>query len=145
MGFFSGLEISGSGLTAQRIRMNATSSNIANAKTTKTAQGGPYQKLIPILNSGEVSPPDETAFNDSFSKELQKVNVNQIQKDQKPPLLVHDPNHPDADVNGYVAYPDINVVEEMSDMITASRSYEANATAFENLKSMAQRALSIGR
>lgn len=139
MSFLKGFETSASGLHAQRTRMNVTSSNLANAETTRTAEGGPYIRKQAILEARPLE------FGAALGEAVQAVRVRGVEDDQvRPTHFVYDPGHPDARPDGYVEMPNVNVVEEMTDMITASRSYEANATAFETLKRMAMRALSIG-
>lgn len=133
--FFASMEVSASGLSAERTRMNVAASNLANAQTTQTAQGGPYQRRDVILQS--------TTMADSPA--VHGVQVSQIAQDAAPPRLEYDPGHPQADARGYVAYPNINPVEEMVDMITASRAYEAGITAMSTAVNMAERALGIGR
>jgi flagellar basal-body rod protein FlgC len=165
IGMFSGLDISASGLRAQRIMQNTISSNLANIETTRTQSGGPYRRQFPVFsadsdqsdvkivnqqvklqgvttNENHVAipplrfPRDEKFFGNG-------VNVDEIREDSRPPKMVYDPAHPDADANGYVAMPNINVVEEMTNMISATRAYEANVTAFNATKSMLQQALQI--
>ncbi|MBN1758128.1 MAG: flagellar basal body rod protein FlgC [Chitinispirillaceae bacterium] len=164
-GIFSGLEISASGMRAQRIRQNAISSNLANAETSRTADGGPYRRQfvvftadsdrrdVRLLNkvralggtqteNGHLPippanfPRDERFFGNG-------VSVAEIREDSRPPKMVYDPVHPDADENGYVAMPNVNIIEEMTDMIAATRAYEANVTAFNATKSMAMQALQL--
>jgi flagellar basal-body rod protein FlgC len=132
--FFSAMETSASGLTAQRTRMNVASSNLANVSTTRTASGGPYQRKDVILAATPGEPGTATAG----------VEVQAIQQDTAPPRMEYDPGHPDANAQGYVAYPNVNMVEEMVDMITASRAYEAGVTALDTAVSLAERAISIG-
>lgn len=140
MSFLNGFETSASGLHAQRTRMNVTSSNLANAETTRTAEGGPYIRKQAVLEARPVG-----NFDATLNEAVQAVRVRAVEDDQvRPTRFVYDPGHPDAREDGYVEMPNVNVVEEMTDMITASRSYEANATAFETLKRMAMRALNIG-
>ena len=145
MDFSKGLRVSSSGLTANRMRMNTISSNIANINTTRTPEGGPYRRkdivfeaLPEAKNFGEVitSKPD---------KNIQRVQVTDVLVDRKAPLLKYEPDHPDADANGYVAYPNINLMEEMTNMIQATRAYEANVSAMQASKDMALTALEIGR
>lgn len=120
--------------------MNVISSNLANAETTRTAEGGPYRRKQVILRAQS-----SQGFEQHMDTAVQGVSVEGIQADTTSPTQrVYDPGHPDSDGAGYVELPNVNVLEEMVDMITASRSYEANATAFDTLKSMAQRALQIG-
>jgi flagellar basal-body rod protein FlgC len=142
LGAFSALEVAASGLSAERTRMNTIASNLANARTTRTAEGGPYKRLDPVFQAkqlgGEaVGGPNESA--------VSLVTVPRIQEDTRDPQLVYEPGHPDADTKGYVRYPNVNVVEEMVNMITASRAYEAGVTSVESIKAMAKSALGIGR
>lgn len=145
MDFFSSMDISASALSAERTRMNLISSNLANANSTRTAEGGPYRRKDAVFTATPLDPPG------SFSAALGKasaargVEVTRIQEDPRPPRLQYEPNNPDADPQGYVAYPNVNVVEEMADMITASRSYEANVTAANAAKAMALKTLELGR
>lgn len=123
-----------SGLSAQRTRMEVASSNLANAHTTRGADGGPYQRRDVVLASrteGEAG--------------VAGVEVAEVRPDGSEPRKEYDPGHPDADANGYVAYPNISVIEEMVDMITASRAYDAGVTAMKTASAMADRALGIGR
>jgi len=145
MDLLTSLRISASGLAANRKRMDAISSNIANAQTTRTAEGGPYRKKEVVFGSE----PARDSFADILEGELdenaQSVHATSVISTDKPPILKYEPNHPDANEQGYVAYPNINVMEEMANMISASRSYEANITAINTTKSMALKALEIGR
>ena len=150
MGMFSSFNINASGLTAQRLRMDVISENVANANTTRTEDGTPYRrKVVTFAQKG-----DQT----SFSKVLgnvrngyngytgQGVKVDGIYEDYSSEMnLVYDPSHPDADENGYVAYPNVNIVTEMTNLIDASRSYEANSTAFSASKSMALKGLQLSQ
>lgn len=139
--FFTAMEVSASGLSAQRTRMNVASSNLANAQTTQGADGGPYRRRDVVMGSTEVPEAKGT----QFEQFVRGVAVTQISEDQKPPRLEYDPGHPHANAEGYVAYPNINPVEEMVDMITASRAYEAGITTMSTAVNMAERALGIGR
>lgn len=145
MDFLTGLKISSSALKAQRTRMGAISSNIANAQTTRTPEGGPYRKKDVVFGSE----PARESFADILEGEMdqygQKVHATEVISSNSPPILKYEPDHPDANEQGYVAYPNINVMKEMSDMISASRNYEANINAFNTTKSMAIKALDIGR
>jgi flagellar basal-body rod protein FlgC len=143
MDFFAALDIAASGLTAQRVRMNTVSSNLANAQTTRSAEGGPYRRLDPIFAARALPVGFGAALKVALGREMQAVEVQGIARDPRPPRLVYDPKHPDADPRGYVQLPNVNVVEEMVNMMTASRTYEANLLAVQTLKGMAQRALSI--
>ncbi|HLD99632.1 MAG: flagellar basal body rod protein FlgC [Bdellovibrionales bacterium RIFOXYC1_FULL_54_43] len=145
MDFFSSMRVSASGLDAQTKRMNTISSNIANAETTRTEAGGPYKRRDPLL----AAQTDRESFGEILQNQLdeniQGVQVEEIVEDQRPPRMVYKPDHPDANADGYVAMPNVNTVEEMANMITAQRSYDANVTAMNAAKAMAQKALEIGR
>jgi flagellar basal-body rod protein FlgC len=139
-GVFSAMEVAASGLTAERGRMNIIASNLANAQTTKGADGKPYHRLDPVFQSQSVSP-------DSFDPILRSVNevkLSGVRQDTTPGQMVYDPGHPDANPQGYVEYPNVNVVTEMVNLMTASRAYEAGVTSIESLKSMAKTAIKIG-
>ncbi len=143
MDFLTSMKISASGLAANRKRMGAISSNIANAQTTRTAEGGPYRPKEVSFGSE----PARNNFADVLDGEMtgQTVHATEVISTNKPPILKYEPNHPDANKDGYVAYPDINTMTEMANMISASRAYEANMSAFNTSKSMAQKALELGR
>ncbi|MBX3155943.1 MAG: flagellar basal body rod protein FlgC [Deltaproteobacteria bacterium] len=141
MDFFTAMEVSASGLAAERTRMNVAASNLANAQTTQTAGGGPYKRRDVVLSSADVP----GAMGTQFAQAVRGVNVAQITQDNAAPRLEYDPGHPQANAQGYVAYPNINPVEEMVDMITASRAYEAGITTMSTAVHMAERALGIGR
>jgi flagellar basal-body rod protein FlgC len=157
----SAIDISASGLQSQRIRMNSIASNVANINTTRTQEGGPYRRQITVLSSLK----GRQAFNEYFDEARMKLHTTdkahlnplkgeegkldvlgvqaEIQLDTASPKMVFDPTHPDADPSGYVAMPNINIVSEMVNMISASRSYEANVTAISAVKSMARKAMDI--
>jgi len=159
--FMDAIDISASGLRAQRIRMNAIASNVANINTTRTKEGGPYRRQIAVLSSKEA----HTCFRDLLGDEKLKLATTkpchlqpqkgegelrkhtgveaEIVLDDGPPKMVFDPGHPDANESGYVAMPNIDIVTEMVNMISASRSYEANVTAINAVKAMARRAMDI--
>lgn len=144
--FLTGMRISSSGMAAQRMRMNTIASNIANINTTQTPEGGPYRRKDVVFESM----PDAKNFGEIISStdpagSFQRVQVTDIISDRKAPLLKYEPDHPDANADGYVAYPNINLMEEMTNMIQASRSYEANVSAIQASKDMALSALEIGR
>lgn len=145
MDLLTSLKISSSGLAANRKRMAAISSNIANAQTTRTAEGGPYRPKEVAFGAE----PARENFADILEGELgenaQEVHATEVVSSNRPPILKYEPNHPDADERGYVAYPDINVMKEMANMIEASRSYEANISALNTTKNMALKALEIGK
>ena len=144
MNFFTALDIGASGLKAQREYLNVVSMNMANARTTRTAEGGPYRRKSVSMESSPVLSPFETAMDQQLNQQLRGVTVRGIVSDTRPFKEVYEPNHPDANDKGIVKYPDINVVEEMVNMITISRSYEANAQAVDSAKKMFNRALRIG-
>ncbi len=151
MGMFTEFNIASTGLTAQRLRMDLISSNIANATTTRTPEGGPYVRKRAIFAPVNIRPfyksPLTPGRIDHGSG--QGVRIVKIENDQKPFRLVYDPSHPDAiktgDKTGYVEMPNVDVVTEMVDLISASRSYEANVMMINNSKSMFSKALEIGR
>lgn len=145
MDFFSAMQISSSALSAERTRMNLISSNIANANSTKTADGGPYKRKDAIFAASPAAEKFQAAM-DRMRRggSPAGVQVTQIIEDQNPPRLQYDPTHPDANPQGYVALPNVNVVEEMADMIAATRAYEANVTAVQAAKSMALKTLELG-
>lgn len=142
IGVFSALEVAASGLSAERTRMNTIASNLANARTTRTEQGGPYRRLDPVFAALSVEP---NAPAGDVGRAVQTVQVQRIAEDQRPGQLVYQPGHPDANAQGYVEYPNVNAVEEMVNMITASRAYEAGVTSIETIKQMANSAIDIGR
>ncbi|NTV49013.1 MAG: flagellar basal body rod protein FlgC [Geobacteraceae bacterium] len=145
MDFFSSMNVSSSALSAGRTRMNLISSNLANANATRTPEGGPYKRKDAVFAATPVENPFSRALDGATGKQVRKVEVSEIVEDQNPPRLQYDPNHPDANPQGYVAMPNVNVVEEMADMIGATRAYEANVTAVQAAKSMAMKTLEIGR
>ena len=144
--FLSGFRIGSSGMAAQRARMNSISSNLANINTTQTPEGGPYRRKDVVFEAI----PDTKNFGDILNVDDPKADFNRVQVtdvvyDKKAPLLKYEPNHPDANDEGYVAYPNINMMEEMTNMLQATRSYEANVQAIQATKDMALSALEIGR
>lgn len=146
MDFFSSMDISSSALTAERTRMNTISSNLANANSTRTSEGGPYKRKDTVFASTPQVPGSfKSALQGASQKTSMGVEVVQILEDQRPPRMQYDPSHPDANPEGYVAYPNVNVVEEMADMIAATRAYEANVTAVQAAKSMAMKTLEISK
>lgn len=145
MDFFSSMRVSASGLDAQMKRMNTISSNIANAETTRTPEGGPYRRKDPVIAAQTDRESFGEILQNKLDEDIQGVQVQAITEDTRPPRLVYNPNHPDANAEGYVAMPHVNPVEEMANMISAQRSYEANVSALNSAKSMAQKALEIGR
>ncbi|WP_449242032.1 flagellar basal body rod protein FlgC [Desulfovibrio sp.] len=145
MDFMTALDVAATGMKAQRDYMNVISMNMANAKTTRTADGGPYRRKSVSFESAPILSPFDEAMHDQLNRDLQGVTVRGIVNDTRPFKYVYEPGHPDANQQGYVAYPDINVVEEMTNMITAMRSYEANAQSIQDVKTMFNKALAIGR
>ncbi len=144
MDMLTGLRIGSSGMTAQRMRMNTISSNIANVNTTRAPEGGAYRRKDVVLEAM----PDAKSFNEILSNEQEKFNrvqVTDIVSDTQAPILRYEPSHPDANPEGFVAYPNINLMEEMANMIQATRAYEANVSAVQAVKGMANSALEIGR
>ncbi|MBC7105908.1 MAG: flagellar basal body rod protein FlgC [Firmicutes bacterium] len=135
------LEVSGSALTANRLWLDLIAGNVANMTTTRTPEGGPYRRRVPVFAVRL----KEARFGAVLRREEAGVAVTAVLADPSPPRLVFDPSHPDADPRGYVAYPNINIVNEMVDMMAAARAYEASATVLEAAKGMALRALEIGR
>ncbi|MGI9658781.1 MAG: flagellar basal body rod protein FlgC [Gaiellaceae bacterium] len=136
MGMFDAFRISASGMTAERLRMDVVAENLANANTTRGADGGPYQRKDVVLRESQ---------NSSFADVLSGVEVAEIRADSSPPRQVYDPGHPDADARGFVSLPNVNSVTEMVDLITASRGYEANVQAMNAAKQMFSRTLEILR
>jgi len=145
MDFFSSMRVSASGLDAQMKRMNTISSNLANAETTRSADGGPYKRKDPVF----AAQTDRESFGEILQNQLdenvQGVQVTEVHEDTRAPRMVYNPSHPDANAEGYVAMPNVNTVEEMANMISAQRSYEANVSAMAAAKAMAAKALEIGR
>ncbi|EOG4217252.1 flagellar basal body rod protein FlgC [Campylobacter jejuni] len=163
MAYLSDFDISGYGLSAQRFRMNVISSNIANASTTRTAEGGPYRRREVIFKATDFDKllneqinkdnnflKYENPLNDPSSPEeakpaIQSVVVDKVVRDDKDFRMKYDPSHPDANAEGYVAYPNVNPVIEMADLIEATRAYQANVSAFTSAKTIAQSAIDLLR
>lgn len=144
MSIFSALRISSSGLTAERLRMDVIADNIANAETTRTDDGGPY--IRKIVTFKENLDKELNTASGRYEKKQIGVVVDSISKDEISPLnRVYNPSHPDADADGYVTMPNVNILNEMIDLISASRAFEANVTAVNAEKQMAMKALEIGR
>lgn len=145
MSMFSSFNINASGLTAQRYRMDIISENVANANTTRTEDGTPYRRKVVTFSEKETQTPFSRVLNKATDNYSGKgVKVSGVYEDTwTEGKMVYDPSHPDADENGYVTYPNVNIVQEMTDLIDASRSYEANATAFSASKSMALKGLEM--
>jgi len=146
MGVFDSFNINASGLTAQRYRMDVISENVANANTTRTEDGTPYKrKIVTFEEKNGGTPNFSTVFGRCTDRYRSKgVKVSGTYEDSSEGSMVYDPSHPDADENGYVTYPNVNIITEMTNLIDASRSYEANATAFDASKKIAQQGLTMG-
>jgi len=140
-GVFSALEVAASGLSAERDRMNIIASNLANAKTTKGADGEPYKRVDPVFEARPLRP----GAMDAVLRSVMKVEMSEVREDPNPGQLTYDPDHPDANEEGYVEYPNVNVVTEMVNLMTASRAYEAGVATIESIKGMARSALKIGQ
>lgn len=147
MNIHDSLKLSATGLSAERLRMDVISANIANANSTRSEKGGPYRRQVTLLAPGE----EKSSFQkileakDKPEANLTGVRVVGIVEDPSPPKTVYDPSHPDANKDGYVSYPNVDVMKEMIELITASRAYEANVTALNSSKSMFLKTLEIGR
>ena len=148
MSFLSSLNITASGMTVQRLRLDVAAENIANIETTRTESGGPYRRKMVVVES------KDNSFSSMYKKSLDRVDNNaskggvrarSVIDDNTELKAVYNPEHPDADENGYVRMPNIDIVKEMTDSMSATRSYEANITAFNAVKLMATKALEIGR
>ncbi|MBT8331482.1 MAG: flagellar basal body rod protein FlgC [Deltaproteobacteria bacterium] len=145
MDFFDALNISASGLSAQRLRMNLISANLANISTTRTRTGGPYRRKDPVFAAQAPEASFRNVLRNRQTELLKEVTVVGIVEDTRKPIMKYDPTHPDANDNGYLAMPNINMMEEMVNMISATRSYEAGITAIQSAKDMALKALEIGQ
>ena len=145
MDFLTAIDIGASGLKAERTHLNVVSMNLANAKTTRTVGGGPYRRQEVIFKESAVESPFHQVMKSALNDEIKGVRVDSIQNDRRGLRRVYEPGHPDADQEGYVSYPDINVVEEMTNMLSAMRAYEANVSTITTAKAMFTKALDIGR
>lgn len=143
MDFLTALHISTTGLTAQRTTMNVIAANLANLNTTRTPEGVPYRRRIALMTAEPLE--DFQAVLAGFNEALSKVEVSEIVEEATPFRQVYDPGHPDANESGYVSFPNVDVVTEMTDMMIARRSYEANVTSIAATKRMALKALEIGK
>ena len=144
MDFFSAMRVSATGLSVQRTRMNITSSNLANVETTRTEEGGAYKKRTPVVAAVPLATTFDEIFGDAIHEQTHGAEVVSIEQDNEPGRLVYDPDHLDSNDEGYVEMPNVNAISEMVNMLTASRSYEANVSALKAIKTMAQSALEIG-
>jgi len=143
MNIFTAMQVSSSGLKAQRTRLNVISTNMANMETTKTPEGGPYRKKDVFFEAVKTAVDRESGVRGEEG--VREVDVYDVAPNPRPFRMVHDPEHPDADENGIVLMPNVNPMEEMVDMMAATRAYEANVTAVKSAKRMALKALEIGR
>ena len=146
MGLFQSFNISASGLTAERFRTDIIAENIANVNSTSTPDGGPYRRKIVTFSEREVTPFSQFYSASKNALVGNGVKVTKVTEDYETDFIKeYDPSNPDADENGYVSYPNVNTVTEMTDLIDATRAYEANTTAFQASKAMAEKGLSIGK
>lgn len=146
MGLFQAFDICASGMTAQRFRTDIIAENVANVNTTRTEDGTPYRRKMVTFAER-----DKDTFHTLYTNRMRRyggngVKVAKVLDDEETDYIMkYDPSHPDADENGYVSYPNVNIVQEMTDLIDASRGYEANVTAFNSVKNMAQAGLQVGK
>lgn len=147
MGYFSALDVGASALTAQRLRMDTISQNIANVNTTRTENGGPYRRKAVIFEEKSPSMPFSDYLSQSNKEKMvgNGVRVARIVEDQAPFKRMYEPGHPEADEDGYVLLPNVDVITEMVNMISATRAYEANVTSINTSKGIAMKALEIGK
>jgi flagellar basal-body rod protein FlgC len=139
MNLIDTLSVTASGLTAQRVRLQTVATNMANARTTRTEDGGPYRRRMPVFQA------ESDQFGTMLDQAISRVQVTEIAESDDPNVRVFDPGHPDADDNGYVEYPNVNVLEEMVDMMMTARTYEANTSVVQITRTMASQALELGR
>ncbi|MEM9174118.1 MAG: flagellar basal body rod protein FlgC [Myxococcota bacterium] len=135
------MDIATSGLRAQRARMTVTASNIANAQTTRTDEGGPYRRRDPVFNAERIAKP----FASRLEQKLRSVSVTKIAEDPRDPVTRYLPHHPDADASGYVEFPNVNLVEEQANLVSSSRSFQANLLVMSKVRSMAEAIMRIGQ
>ncbi len=135
------VDIAVSGLRAQRTRMTVTASNIANAQTTRTAEGGPYRRRDPVFQADRLGSP----FASALQRKLRAVSVTRIQEDGRDPMTRYLPSHPDANEDGYVAFPNVNLVEEQANLVGSSRAFEANLLVMQKVRSMAEALMRVGQ
>lgn len=145
MGFSASIEIASAGMSAQRRRLEVISANLANAKTTRTPDGGPYQKKLVVFRAAELEEKGTGSFADQFRDELLSVQVDRVITDDAPAQRVFEPGHPDADANGFVLYPNINPVDEMVNMMGAARSYESNLEVLKTVRRLSSAALELAK
>lgn len=146
MGLFQSFDICASGMTAQRFRMDTIAENIANVNTTRTEDGTPYRRKIVTFQEKQLNPSFSDVLSNTTTFQGNGVKVAKVSEDTETDFVMeYDPSHPDADENGYVSYPNVNTVTEMTNLIDSSRAYEANTTAFDAMKNMVQAGLTIGQ
>ncbi len=141
MSFFTSLRVNGSALAAERLRVDLASANLANANSTRSAEGGPYRRRDAVLQAVPLS----SSFGSALGRAVRMVEVRRIAVDQRPPREVFNPSHPDADGRGIVRLPNVQIVEETVNLMNASRAYEANLLAIKMSREMAQRAMRMGK
>ena len=144
MNLFSMLELSGSALGAERMRAEVVATNMANAQTTRTPQGGPYRRQM-VVFQGQSRPRFSLALDGLTQRSPAAVRVAAVVADARPPVMRFEPGHPEADAQGYVAYPQVDPIEEMTDLLSAVRAYELNASAVQATKNMIQQSLDLLR
>ena len=135
-------KIARSGLEMQRARMELVASNLANAQTTRTPEGGPYRRRVPIVQASHVQ---GSSFEGQLAQKVRGVKVSEVALDPSPPLMKYEPSHPDANGQGYVAYPNVDPAQEMVDLVSAVRSYQANINVVRSSGKLNEAALSISR
>lgn len=145
MSLFSSLSVSASGMSAERVRAEVLVENLANADTTRTAEGGPYRRRDVVFQSDQADLPFSSVFQTQMDGQANGVSVSQIVVDNSDPDRRYMPGHPDADKDGYVAFPKVNPAEDMVDLLGASRSYQANVSAISAVKDMIQRSIDLFR
>ncbi len=143
MSFQNSLRISAAGMAAQRQRLNVIASNLANLQTTRTPEGGPYKRKDVVFQAKPLIENQDDLSNDSDRQEPLSVEMVRVITDNRPPIMKYQPEHPDADAQGYVAYPNVNAIEEMVNMMSATRSYEANLTMMKTAKDMVNKTVEI--
>lgn len=141
MKFSDIMNIAATGLRAQRTRMTVTASNIANAQTTRTREGGPYERRDPVFEAERIG----EGFATKLERKIHSVDVARIVTDDRPPIMRFLPDHPDANAQGFVAFPNVNLVEEQANLVGASRSYQANLLVMQKLRSMTEALLRVGQ
>ena len=143
MSFQTTLRISAAGMSAQRHRLNVIASNLANLQTTRTPEGGPYQRKDVVFQAKPLVDSRNESLTESGQQKPLSVEMVKVITDSRPPIMKYQPEHPDADLQGYVAYPNVNAIEEMVNMLSATRSYEANLTMMKTTKDMVNKTIEI--